>query len=450
MEQTEGKRIFVVDDDPLYVRMLKYIVELNPDHQVHVFTTGKECIDNLHLNPSVVTLDYQLPDMKGEDVLKSVLSFNPNIKTIILSGQQDVSTAVELIKLGAYDYITKDEETKDRLLIAINHIKEQVQLSEQVASLKSELTTKYEFGNTVKGQSSIMRDVFAFMEKAAKSNINVSVTGETGTGKEVIAKAIHYNSHRAKKPFMAFNISAIPRELVESELFGHEKGAFTGADSRRVGKFESAKDGTLFIDEIGEMEVSMQAKLLRVMQEREFSRIGSNDLIKLDARIIVATHRDLQEEVKKGNFREDLYYRMLGLPIHLPPLRDRDNDILILAKHFIKEVCEENKMNELSLSEPAAEKLTSHVFPGNVRELRAVIELAVIMANTDTIEPRDIHFKTPRSQPKFFSEEMSMKEYNRQIVSHFLRKYDNNVVKVAKKLEVGKSTIYRMLKEQEN
>src|SRR5690606_34290447 len=222
-------------------------------------------------------------------------------------------------KLGAYDYITKDKETKNRLLNTINNARKNISLINEIDVLRQEISEKYQFSNSIIGNSQPMKKVFSMLEKAVKTNITVSITGETGTGKEVVAKAIHYNSERKKKPFVAVNIAAIPSELLESELFGYEKGAFTGAVTRRIGKFEEAEEGTIFLDKIGEMEPSLQTKLLRVIQEREVTRIGSNNTVKLNVRIIVATHRDLAEEVKKGNFREDLYYRLLGLPVHLPP-----------------------------------------------------------------------------------------------------------------------------------
>jgi len=287
------------------------------------------------------------------------------------------------------------------------------------------------------------------MEKAANSNITVSITGETGTGKEVVAKAIHYNSQRSKKPFVAVNVSAIPSELIESELFGHEKGAFTGAVNKRIGKFEEANQGTLFLDEIAEMEPAMQVKLLRVIQERELTRVGGTGTVKFDVRIIVATHKNLEDEVKKGTFREDLYYRLIGLPLDLPPLRERSNDILLLAKHFLVEASKENKMDKKSFSKDAQDKLLKYSFPGNVRELKAMVELALILSNGDTIEASDLRISQSTSPEKFFSEEITLKEYTNRIIRHFLEKYDNNVLLVAEKLDIGKSTIYRMIQNQE-
>jgi DNA-binding NtrC family response regulator len=314
-------------------------MELNPDHEVFAYETGKACLDNLHLKPSIISLDYTLPDMTGEEVMQKIKSYNKDIGIIILSGQQDISTAVKLLREGAYDYITKDSETKERILNTISRMKNEIELKEEVETLKEELTDRYQFVKMLYGNSKAMQRVYALIEKAVKTNISVSITGETGTGKEVVAKTIHYNSDRKKNPFVAVNMSAIPKDLLESELFGYEKGAFTGANVRKLGQFEMANKGTLFLDEIAEMDINLQAKLLRALQEREVMRVGGSTPIKFDARIIVATHRDLAEQVNRGEFREDLYYRLLGLPIELPPLRERGNDIIILAKFFLDLFC---------------------------------------------------------------------------------------------------------------
>lgn len=441
-------KIFVVEDDPMYNRMVKYVMELNPDHEVHSFKTGKECIDHLHMGPSIISLDYSLPDMTGEEVLRKIKSYNSDIVVIILSGQQDISTAVTLLKQGAYDYITKDNETKERILNTLTHIKNNIELKQEVENLRNELTTRYQFDKNIIGNSKPMQRVYRLMEKAVKTNISVSITGETGTGKEVVAKSIHYNSPRKSKPFVAVNMSAIPKELLESELFGYEKGAFTGANTRKIGKFEQADKGTLFLDEIAEMDINLQAKLLRALQEREVNRVGGDKPIKFDARIIVATHRNLGEEVNSGNFREDLYYRLLGLPIELPPLRDRGNDIVLLAKFFLDAFTKQNKMPKMDITKEAKQRMLEYSYPGNVRELKAIIELSVVMASSNYIEPDDIRFNSPKKTEAFLTEETTLKAYTSKIIHHFLKKYDNNVLLVAKKLDIGKSTIYRMLKEE--
>lgn len=442
-------KIFAVEDDPTYRKFLEYVLGLNPDFEVQFFSSGNDCIKHLHLKPSIIALDYTLPDMSGEDVLKKVLSFNPSIQVIIVSGQEKIGTAVKLLKLGAYDYIIKNEDTKDLLLNAINNARKNITLKEEINSLKTELSEKYEFENSIIGKSKAMKKVFAMLEKAASTNIIVSISGETGTGKELIAKSIHYNSLRKKGSFVPINIAAVPRELIESELFGHEKGSFTGAVTRRIGKFEEAQKGTIFLDEIGEMDLNLQAKLLRVIQEKEVTRIGGNNTIKLDVRVLVATHRNLADEVKKGNFREDLYYRLLGLPILLPPLRERDSDTIILAKFFLKEFCNENGLDSMKFSNKAQEKLLNYHYPGNVRELKSIVDLAAVLSNGEEINEEDIKFSSIIDENKLGLEEMTLKEYTFKIIKHMLEKYDNNVLKVASKLDIGKSSIYRYLKEME-
>src|SRR5690349_19576977 len=392
MYEKEPVRIFVVEDDPAYAKFLKYVLSLNPDYEVEFFTSGKECINALHKKPAVVTLDYSLPDMPGEKVLRQIREFDPNISVIIISAQEKIGTAVELLKGGAFDYIVKDEDARDRILNSIHNARNKISLIREIDHLKQEISTKYEFEKSIIGTGPAMRKVFALLEKAVTTNITVSISGETGTGKELVAKAIHYNSRQKKKSFVAVNVAAIPKELIESELFGHEKGAFAGAANRRIGKFEEAEGGTIFLDEIGDMDLSLQAKLLRVLQEKEVTRIGGNDVIKLDVRIIVATHKDLQEETKAGRFREDLYYRLLGLPILLPPLRERSQDVILIAKSFLDNFSKENHMKKMRISSEAQEKLLQHSFPGNVRELRSIVELAAVMCNDGEIQAKDLTF----------------------------------------------------------
>lgn len=442
-------KIFIVEDDEWYSEFLIYHLTLNPDYEVKKFRTAKDFLGALAENPNIVTLDYTLPDMTGSDVLKRIKDYNNDIQVLIISGQEDVSTAVELLKQGAYDYIVKNEDARNRILSVVNNIRQNLELKEEISLLKEEIGKKYDYNKSIIGNSAAITRCFALIDKACKSKITVSITGETGTGKELVAKAIHYNSDRKNKPFVAVNITAIPRELIEAELFGHEKGAFTGAQNRRIGKFEEANKGTIFLDEIGEMDISLQAKLLRVLQEREFSRIGSNQVIPIEVRVIVATHKNLQEEVKKGNFREDLYYRLLGLPIELPPLRDREGDIIIISKHCIEDYARENKVSKLTLSPQAQKKLLNYPFPGNIRELKAVMELACVMAENDIIQDDNIIFNNARNMTDLLSKEMTLREYDNTIVQNYLDKYDSNVLLVAKKLDIGKSTIYRMIQNNE-
>ena len=434
----------------MYGRVLSYHLSQNPEYQVEVFTKGKECIANMYKKPDIITLDYSLPDMSGLEVLQKIQESAPDIPVIIISGQENIETAVELLKAGAYDYIVKNDDAKSRLWNTIKNARDHLLLKREVQTLRDEVVHKYEFTNIIKGNSPAIKRVFNLLDKAVRTNITVSITGETGTGKEVAAKAIHFNSNRSKKPFVVVNVSAIPEELIESEMFGHEKGSFTGANARRIGKFEEAGSGTLFLDEIGEMSLNMQSKLLRVLQEKELTRVGGNGVIKVEARIIIATHRNLQEEVRNGNFREDLYYRLLGLPIEIPPLRERGNDRVILAKFFIDEFCKENKMGALTLSSEANEKLMKYPFPGNIRELKAIIELAAVMATDGSITAEDINFHSNTSSyMDILDAECTLQEFNSRIIRSFLDKYDNNIIEVAKKLDIGKSTIYRMKKNGE-
>ena len=360
-------KIFVVEDDEWYNRLLVHNLSLNPDYEIQSFATGKSCLDQLHQQPDVVTLDYRLPDMKGLEVLKQIKEINEGIQVILISEQEDIEVVVDLLKHGAYDYIVKSKDIRERLLNTVNNIRKETQLKDEIKTLRKEVKQKYSYQNTIVGSSPATQKIYDLIEKATRTNVTVSVTGETGTGKELVAKAIHYNSTRAKQPFVAVNMAAIPTELIESELFGHEKGAFTGAAARRIGKFEEANAGTLFLDEIAEMDISLQAKLLRALQEKEIIRIGSNKPVKIDCRIIIATNKNLLDEVKKGNFRQDLYYRFYGLQIELPPLRERGNDIILLAKNFIDNFCKENKLEAKTLTAEASKKLLSYPFPGNVR-----------------------------------------------------------------------------------
>lgn len=440
--------IFVVDDDDWYRKLLHHNLTLNPDYQVETFADGESFLKRIGQKPDVVTLDYKLPDYKGDELLKKIKNINPAIEVLIVSEQSQIETAVALLKLGAYDYITKTEDIRDRLLNVVQHIRKNSSLQTQIETLQHEVEQKYDFNTSIIGQSTPMKAVFRMMQKAANNNISVIVTGETGTGKEMVAKSIHYNSNRSKKPFVAVNMSAIPKDLAESELFGHEKGAFTGAASRHQGKFEQAHGGTLFLDEIGEMAPELQAKLLRALQEREVIRVGGTEAIKVDCRIITATHRNLLDEMKKGNFREDLYYRLFGLPIELPPLRDRDNDIIMLAKFFADAFSKENRMKPKPFTKEALRKLMSYNFPGNIRELKAVVELAMVMADDHEVSADDITFTQSNTITELFDENLTMKDYDMKIVKMYLKNHNDDIKKVAQLLDIGQSTIYRMLKNE--
>ncbi|BEV02856.1 sigma-54 dependent transcriptional regulator [Chryseobacterium gambrini] len=439
-------RIFLVDDDPFFGEMLKYHLQLNPDYEVFLYSSGKECLSELYRNPDIICIDFGLPDIQGDDLFKQIKTLYPDLPIIVISGQENISVAIDFLKQGAKDYIVKNEHTKELLWSSIIRLRENISLKQEVEELKDELEKKYSFEKTIIGQSESIKSIFSKINKALKSNINVSVTGETGTGKEVVARAIHYHSSRKNKPFVAVNMAAIPKDLVESEFFGHEKGAFTGATDKSVGKFEQANGGTIFLDEIAELDLNLQSKLLRALQEREITRVGGTQKIKLDVRLIIATHKNLANEVKKGNFREDLYYRVIGLPIELPPLRERDQDTLILAKHFIDLFAKENKSKPLILASDARKKLMKYSFPGNIRELKSVIDLACVMAESNEITADDISFYNLEKESEvFLSEQKTLKQYTTDIILHFLRENNNDVIKTAKILDIGKSTVYNLI-----
>ena len=441
-------KIFVVEDSEWYNRLLVHTLSLNPDYEIKSFFNGKDFLNCLFESPDIVTLDYRLPDFTGLDILKRIREENCDVQVILISEQADIETVVSLLKMGAYDYISKTEDIKDRLLNTVKNIRNGIGLKREITTLRKEVQKKYSFRDSILGESQTIKTVYDRIEKALSTNITVIISGETGTGKELVAKAIHYNSKRKDKSFVTVNVSAIPSDLIESELFGHEKGSFTGAAYRRIGRFEEADGGTLFLDEIGEMELSLQAKLLRVLQEKEIVRIGSNKPVRTDCRIVVATNKNLKEEVKKGNFREDLYYRLLGLPIELPPLRERENDILILARYFIGKFCEENNILSKKLSVQGQKKLMSYPFPGNVRELKSVIELAVTLSATDEIEPADLVVDRGDPLSDVASDNLTLREYQVKIIKATLKKNNNDIRLAAEKLDIGISTIYRILKEE--
>jgi two-component system, NtrC family, response regulator AtoC len=440
-------KIFVLEDDEWFNNFLVHSISMNPDFDVTGFTEVGAFMKALPQGPDLITLDFKLGDTTGDQVLAKIKAFDESIPVIIISEQENIETAVELLKLGAFDYIVKSKDIRNRLLHIIQTLVKQKDLYERIEELQQEVERKYEFQHSIIGNSEALKKIFRLIEKAVETNITVSVTGETGTGKELVAKAIHFNSPRKSKSFVALNVAAIPHELIESELFGHEKGAFTGANTRRIGKFEEADGGTLFLDEIGEMPLTAQAKLLRAIQEKEIVRIGSNTVVKVECRIVVATHKNLAKEVQKGNFREDLYYRILGLPIELPALKDRDKDVLVSAKYFIEKFAKDNQVSPKKLSDEAQQKLLAHKWPGNIRELKSVIELALVLGDDELVSADDIKLMTEDVLPQIMEKEITMREYSLSILDIYLKKYHNDIPLVAQKLDISQATIYRMLKE---
>jgi len=447
MDQENKIRISVIEDDQWYREYLCYTLSLDPDCEVHMYASGKEFLNTTENPSDIITVDYGLPDMTGAEVLETVKKKFPDCEVIVISEQDKVDTALQLLKAGAYDYFVKSNDIRERLLNCVNHIKKGTGLKKQISKLELEVKGKYDFRKHLIGTSPAMQKVFDLIGKAIGNNLTVTITGETGTGKEEVAKAIHYNSGFSKGPFVAINVAAIPKELAESELFGHEKGSFTGASAQRIGKFEEAADGTLFLDEIGDLDPALQVKLLRVLQEKTIHRIGNNNTIRIRSRVIVATHKDLLEEVRSGRFREDLYYRIFGLTIQLPPLRERGHDVLVLANYFAAAFCKENNMKTKTLGDSCIEKLLHYRFPGNVRELKSLIELACVLTSNNLIEADDIQLPASVNGAGFFAENLTLDEYNRKIIRHYLEIYSDNVMTVAQKLGIGKSTIYRMMKD---
>jgi DNA-binding NtrC family response regulator len=384
-------RIFVVEDNEFFSQLIKQKLELNDQNEVTLFNNGDDFRRNLYLNPDIVVLDYNLPNTTGIDLLKEIKNFNDQIKTILISGQEKVDVVIEAFENGAEEYIKKDDNALTMLDLKVQKHSSTVNLRKEVYTLREQIIDRHRYDRII-GESQAILKVLRLIQKVEKTNMLALITGESGTGKELVASAIHYNSSRKNRPFVAVNVAAIPEDLMESELFGHERGAFTGADSKRIGKFEEANEGTIFLDEIGEMDIHMQTKLLRVLQESKITRLGSNKEIPLNVRIIAATNKNLAQRVKDGKMREDLYYRLQGFLIHLPPLRERDNDILLLAKSMLRSFCDSNRIPLKSFSSDALKMMMQHPWSGNVRELKAFVERAVLISDHDIIEDDDLIF----------------------------------------------------------
>jgi DNA-binding NtrC family response regulator len=441
-----------VDDDKNICKMIEITLRKEKSYNVISATNGEACLKVVRESPpDLILLDIQMPGIDGIETLKRLREDEPKIPVVMMSAHGTIEKAVQSMKLGAYDFITKPFAS-DRLLVTVNNALMTYSLKREVDELKLELKDKYQFENII-GQSGVMQEVFRAMEKVVNSNVTVLVQGESGTGKELIARAIHFHhKQRCNNPFVAVNCSALPESLLESELFGHEKGSFTGATGRRIGKFEQANGGTVFLDEIGLMTPATQAKVLRVLQEKEFERVGSNDLIKVDTRVISATNKDLEEAVKKGEFREDLYYRISVFPIKLPPLRDRKEDIPLLAAHFLTKYASEEGKELESISPEALELLMAYHWPGNVRELENAIERAVVLANATEITAKDLP-PSVRSlgEKKIYEADNTLSSWIEKLEEEALRQAllecEGNISQTAKKLGIGRATIYRKAKK---
>ena len=384
-------KVFIVEDDHFLGSLIKKTLEKLDNCEVTHFMSPQDCLSNLHLNPDIVSIDYLLPGMNGFELLEKIKNYNDNIQCVMVSGQEKIDVVIDTYRKGASDYIIKNDNALVNLENSVKTLCKNVYLKQENDALKEIVIDRNKYNNIL-GNSSPVLKVLRLIQKVEKSNIMVLVTGQSGTGKELVSRAIHYNSQRARKPFVTVNMGAIPEDLIESELFGHEKGAFTDARDRRIGKFEEANEGTIFLDEIGELDMMMQTKLLHVLQEIEVTRIGSNKSIKLDVRVIAATNKNLVQEVKEGRFREDLFYRLQGFLIHLPTLLERGDDVVLLSKNFLADFCKENRMPNIQLSKEATKFLLEYKWPGNIRELKAVIERAAIMSENNTILPEDLVF----------------------------------------------------------
>ncbi len=378
-------RILVVDDEES-MRQLLEIALGKVGHRVTTAASGNRALKLIETDSfDLVISDIKMPDMSGVEVLRYIKQAEPSVPVIMITAYASAETAVEALRLGAYDYLTKPFKM-DELKSNVENALEKRRLKEEVVHLKRELQHKHGLDNML-GVSSAMLELFDQITAVAATSSTVLITGESGTGKELAARAIHVGSGRASEPFVSINCGAVPEMLLESELFGHLKGSFTGAISNHKGLFEVAHKGTIFLDEIGEMSPTMQVKLLRVLQEKRIRRIGSTNEIEVDARILAATNRDLEEGVREKTFREDLFYRLNVIPIHMPPLRDRREDVPLLAEHFLESSRKTTGKNISKISEPVFELLTRYDWPGNVRELQNVIERAVALETTSMIQP---------------------------------------------------------------
>ncbi len=381
-------QILLIDDEPKSSRILLSLLSQD-GYRVKNTQTGEEAFELLKKTKfDLIISDLLLPGVSGLDILKQVKVDSPETSVILITGNASAETAVEAMKEGALDYISKPFNL-ERLRIQVAKALEKNRLLSENQYLRRQLHGRYRFDNII-GISQVMQQVFIRMEKVAATDSTILILGPSGTGKELVAKAIHYNSARCEHPFVAINCGAIPSELLESELFGHIKGSFTSAVSDKPGKFETANGGTLFLDEIGNMPLQLQMKLLRVLQEHEFEPVGSSKKIRLDIRLISATNTDLQEQVKAGLFREDLYYRLNVIPIHLPPLRERRGDIALLTRHFLEKTCREMKRKPISFSAEALQAMENYPWPGNVRELENVIERTVALTDSSLITCEDL------------------------------------------------------------
>ncbi len=448
--------VWVVDDDPAIRELLTFIVS-EAGYEVDAFASGAEVLASSGKPPDAILLDLMMPEIDGVEVLKEINRRHPKLPVIMVTADNDVQRAVEVTKLGAYDYLVKPID-QERLLTTLSRALSHGCLEKEVARLKEELSDRYHLRRIV-GSSAAMRRVYDQIEKVLESEITVFIAGESGTGKELVAKAIHYASLRSDGPFIDVNCAAIPEGLQESELFGHEKGAFTGAVATHPGKFEQASGGTIFLDEVGEMSPSAQARLLRVLQERVLQRVGGTETIELDVRVISASNRDLQKMVEEGTFRQDLYYRLVVFPINLPPLRDRREDIPLLVEHFLDKHARDAGKRVTRVEARAMEAMASHGWPGNVRELENVIHRTLLVTSgleitLDDLPPGIGGDQVPtasaaKAAPKapLATGSLNLEDLEREAIVRAMEQNKGNLSDVARQLGIGRSTLYRKLEQ---
>jgi DNA-binding NtrC family response regulator len=450
-------KMLVVDDES---RIRDYFSEFlkAEGYEVEAAENGEIAIQRIDQDfYDVVLIDLNMPKIDGMTVLKHLVAHDPDAIGIILTGHASIKNAVEAMKAGAFDYLAKPVKTQEVLLV-IQRALEFRNLRRENFALKKQLKKKYKFHNFI-GDSSQMHKVFKIIEKVADTDSTVLILGESGTGKELVARALHYHSRRRDNPLIPVNCGAIPEELLESELFGHEKGAFTNAIRTRIGRFEMANGGTIFLDEVAEMSPHLQVKLLRVLQGQEFERLGGTKTIKADVRILAATNKDLEKKVEEGKFREDLYYRLKVIPISLPPLRERRTDIPLLVHHFLDEIAKTKKKRVKGISKDAMSCLEEYDWPGNVRELENVVERMVILSDDEFLSIDDLPIKIATSQSKGQMVQVSVpdegcslsnavNEYERELIISALEKTGWVKNRAAKLLKMNRTTLVEKIKKQ--
>lgn len=445
MENSKGT-ILLVDDEANILKVLSAILRKN-GYEVHTSKTAEEAVGKAEREKiDTIITDYKLPGMNGAELLASLKARGSTIPVIMLTAYGTIEKAVDAMRKGAFSYLAKPVNP-DELLIVTREAVEKHRLLLENISLKSRLKERHSFKNII-GKSHAMQEVFNLIEVVSRSNSNVLITGESGTGKELAAKAIHYESARSGGPFIPIDCAALPEELMESEIFGHERGSFTGAYEQKIGQIELANGGTVFLDEIGELSLNIQKKFLRFLQEREILRVGGKSRVKVDVRIIAATNRDLEAEVKKGAFREDLFYRINVVVINVPPLREKREDIPLLAAHFLNKFNTENNKTISSLDSEVMKALMEYDWPGNIRELENTIERAVVLCPTDTITAhympkgiRDLHPPDRRAGEVF-----NLVETERRLMLKALEKTSWNQTKAAEMLGISRKQLRTKMK----